>query len=249
MGEELFNEDGLYRNYSMIEPQKKQPFTDIHRLVVGLGNPGTEYTGTRHNLGWAALDAFLKLLDVKKDFSAYRRSRIQIVTVDDMKVLLVRPSTFMNLSGNAVAPILETTGLETKDLLVVHDEMDIPTGRAKIYIGGRAAGHRGVGDIIEKCGEDFARLKIGIGTPPDESEDAGIDWVLSEISEEEKEIYENMMPKIAHGIRLWILEGPGKAMTWFNTSMKPDGEEITNEVEAEKDEPDSDVTQKGSRDE
>ncbi len=104
---------------------------------------------------------------------------------------------------------------------MVHDEMDLPVGRAKMRVGGGAAGHGGIESIINRCGEEFTRLKIGIGTPPDEGEVDGADWVLGEPGVEEEAAIVELMPKVAGGIDRWILDGPEKAMAWFNTEMKP----------------------------
>ena len=192
--------------------------TPVERIVVGLGNPGAEYTGTRHNLGFKALDAFLKARGIPKHFEPIRKARAQTVLVDDINVLLVRPGTFMNLSGLAVVPLIEKTGIDISGLLVVHDEMDLPVGRAKMRIGGGSAGHGGVQDIIDRCGESFARLRIGIGSQPEPGPDAGADWVLSKIDPTEEVAFEKVLTAVAEGIRLWIIDGPDRAMTQFNTA-------------------------------
>jgi PTH1 family peptidyl-tRNA hydrolase len=192
----------------------------IHRLVVGLGNPGVMYARTRHNLGFRALDAFLQAEGIPKRFIARGRARMQDVEVEGIRVLLVRPATYMNLSGAAVAQVLESTGLGLENLLVVHDEMDLEVGKAKMKAGGGAAGHRGVEDIIAHCGEGFARLKIGIGSPPQKGEDAGMEWVLGEMGPEEKAIVAELMPLVAQGMRRWAVERVEKAMSWFNSLQR-----------------------------
>lgn len=205
----------------MNEPVEKELET-IDKIVVGLGNPGQKYSGTRHNLGYRALDEFLRLIEVKKEFLAGSRSRTQFVNVVEKKILLVRPTTWMNLSGSAVESLLLKYSLGISDVLVVQDEMDIECGRAKMRLGGGASGHKGVGDIIEKCGADFTRIKIGIGFPPYSVFNSDIDWVLGKPTEEEEKQFINIMPVVAEGIMHWIMDGPEKAMTWFNTLMKPD---------------------------
>ena len=192
----------------------------IEKLIVGLGNPGEEYAGTRHNLGWTALDAFLFELGIKKDFIGDKRARVQAVEVDHKGVLLVKPTTFMNLSGTAVKPFLNKLELTTSDLLVVHDDMDFPPGRAKMRIGGGGGGHKGILSLIEHCGEDFARLKIGIGRPENFSDDNDIDWVLGKPSGIELETLEAIMPVVASGMRLWVEQGPERSMTSFNTVIR-----------------------------
>jgi peptidyl-tRNA hydrolase, PTH1 family len=197
----------------------------IERMVVGLGNPGQDYARTRHNLGFRALDAFLKSLGIQKLFDAHGKARIQIVTIDGTPVLLVKPSTFMNLSGTAVQSLLTATGLTVTDLLVVHDEMDLPQGRAKMKVGGGAAGHKGVGDIIDRCGVEFTRIKIGIGRPDEENDETGIDWVLGEPGAAEEEKIVLMMPVIAEGIKRWVIDGTEKAMNWINTEFRLEAED------------------------
>jgi PTH1 family peptidyl-tRNA hydrolase len=205
----------------------------MDRIVVGLGNPGDVYTHTRHNLGFRALDAFLKSMDIRKDFQPYGKARVQVADIEGIQTILVRPSTFMNLSGNAVAGILDRTGLDLSNLLVVHDEMDLFPGQAKMKPGGGAAGHAGVQNIIDRCGADFMRLKIGIGAPPDKDDEAGADWVLSEIPPDEMFLVMNIMHIVAEGIYRWIRDGNEKSMTWFNTAMREFQEEITREEEVE----------------
>jgi len=193
----------------------------IDRIVVGLGNPGPEYTHTRHNIGFRALDVFLQCLGIKKNFEPAKKSRIQVIDLENRHVvLLLRPTTYMNLSGHAVKPVLDRTGLETTGLLVIHDEMDIPQGLAKMRFGGGAAGHKGVGHIIEQCGPDFTRIRIGIGSPPPGFDGDGADWVLEKLSPTDSETFENLLPIVADGIKSWVLNGHEKAMTAFNTSVR-----------------------------
>jgi peptidyl-tRNA hydrolase, PTH1 family len=196
----------------------------IEKMVVGLGNPGQDYARTRHNLGFRALDNFLKALGIQKSFDGHGKARIQIIKIDGRSVLLVKPSTFMNLSGTAVQSLLTATGLGVTDLLVVHDEMDIPQGRAKMKVGGGAAGHKGVGDIIDRCGVDFSRIKIGIGRPEEDDDESGIDWVLGEPGAAEEEKIVLMMPVIAEGIKRWVIDGTEKAMNWFNAEFRLEAE-------------------------
>jgi PTH1 family peptidyl-tRNA hydrolase len=140
--------------------------------------------------------------------------------IDGLRVLLVKPTTFMNLSGTAVELILEFENLGIGDLLVVHDEMDLQPGKAKMRVGGNAAGHQGVASVIKAIGKDFARLKIGIGRPVKSGEDAAISWVLGTMDHEEKLRVLEAMPKVAEAMTMWLFEGPEKTMTWFNKALK-----------------------------
>jgi PTH1 family peptidyl-tRNA hydrolase len=195
------------------------------KMVVGLGNPGQEYARTRHNLGFRALDAFLKAEGDHKLFESHGKARVQVVEVDGTPVLLARPSTYMNLSGTAVESLLNIAGLSISQLLVIHDEMDLPVGRAKMKVGGGSAGHKGIADIAERCGEDFARIKIGIGRPVETCDDAGMDWVLGEPDAQEDETYSRILPIVAQAVRRWVNDGVEKTMTWFNAEFKPETEE------------------------
>lgn len=207
----------------MPEPLSNIEREKIDRIIVGLGNPGQEYHGTRHNLGYRALDEFLHALEIKRDFKAGRKSRTQRIRVGGSNVLLVRPTTFMNRSGDALKPLLQKYELEVTDVLVVHDDMDISSGKAKMRQGGGAAGHKGIIDISENCGAGFTRIKIGIGVPEARDNDSDIDWVLGKPTEEERESLESVMPGVAEAMRIWIADGTVKAMTWLNTVMNAEG--------------------------
>jgi len=200
----------------MVENERK-----IEKIIVGLGNPGEEYTGSRHNLGWLALDVFIRENGIKKKFDGDKRSRIQEVEIDGTRVLLVKPTTYMNLSGTAVLPLLKKHELELNDLLVVHDDMDLLPGRAKIRVGGGGGGHKGILSLMEHCGEDFARLKIGIGRPEDfTDDDEDVDWVLGKLEGDELEIITAVMPVVASAMKIWLEQGSERAMNSFNTAMR-----------------------------
>ena len=155
-------------------------------LIVGLGNPGKGYDGTRHNVGFAALDAFAAANDFpawqdKKDLKCLLTSHI----LTDTKVILIKPTTFMNLSGEAVKAVQHFYKLTNAQTLVVHDELDIPFGQIRSKTGGGTAGHNGVKSLVEHCGEDFMRLRVGIGPKlPPEIDSA--DFVLAKFSENQK---------------------------------------------------------------
>lgn len=199
----------------------------IDKIVVGLGNPGTKYSGTRHNLGFRALDNFLALDGIKKYFRRKGKSRIQLIDFHGLKVLLVKPSAFMNLSGSALESILRGSNIEIENMLVIHDEMDLLPGTAKMKIGGSAAGHRGIESIIELCGDRFTRLKIGIGKPEGDDKNASISWVLGRMDDYDEDKIEQIMPRIADAIKGWILDGPEKTMNWFNANSSQTANEET----------------------
>lgn len=141
--------------------------TQAIALIVGLGNPGEEYAETRHNAGFRFIDALLAdktaALREERRFRA-RRGRVEI---DGRKVWLLAPATFMNDSGEAVSRFAQYYGIAPEQLLVVHDEIDLPAGNVRLKQGGGTAGHNGLRDIAERLGSsDFVRLRIGVGRPP-----------------------------------------------------------------------------------
>jgi peptidyl-tRNA hydrolase, PTH1 family len=152
-------------------------------LVAGLGNPGPKYSGHRHNVGFMLVDALAQRLraDPFRDkFSGqFARARLQ---PGGGEVVLLKPQTFMNLSGESVQKALAFFKLEADALLVVHDELDLPFGTLKLKRGGGTAGHNGLKSIVQHCGgPDFARLRLGIGRPPRQ----GVEHVLSDFSRQE----------------------------------------------------------------
>ncbi len=156
------------------------------RLIIGLGNPGKEYADTRHNAGFLFLD-FLREAWAFSGFepSAKWKGSVSSGIRDGEKILLVKPETFMNRSGECVRSIMDFFKLSVSDITVVHDDLDIAPGTFRIVSGSGAAGHNGVSDIIEKLGtKEFARIRIGIGRPPENV--PAERFVLSPFSEEDR---------------------------------------------------------------
>ena len=154
--------------------------------VVGLGNIGAEYDGSRHNIGFASLDHFARSNEfpdfiLKKDLKAH----ISTKTLGDSRVILIKPTTLMNLSGQAIDQVVRFYKIPTSNLLVVHDELDIEFGKIRSKIGGSSAGHNGVQSIIDTIGEGFCRLRIGIGPKTPQQIDSA-DFVLQKFSTKEK---------------------------------------------------------------
>lgn len=171
------------------------------KLIVGLGNPGSRYAQTRHNIGWLALDqlytgAWRK--EGKGELAEWR--------VGSEKVLLLKPQTFMNLSGEAVWPLVRFYKLELSDILVVQDDLDMPFGTLKLRLGGRSGGQNGIKSIISALGsEQFARLKLGISRPPAGRDPA--DWVLSPFLGDEQLVLQQVLKASLQGISLWCQNG------------------------------------------
>ena len=152
-------------------------------LIVGLGNPGNEYKNTRHNVGFMAID-YLAPADVvwKKEKNALT-ARTEI---DDTNVILVKPQTFMNNSGEAVGPLMAFYKIPLENLVVIHDDMDLKVGTMREKIGGGSAGHNGIKSIDNAVGKDYRRIRIGVGHPRDfESPIDPADWVLGKFDSEQ----------------------------------------------------------------
>ena len=155
-------------------------------LIVGLGNPGEEYAGTRHNIGFLCLDSFAR----KNNFDAWMNKKdlkcaITQQTLGDTRVFLCKPQTFMNLSGEAVQAIQHFYKLNNTQTVVVHDELDVNFGQIRLRVGGSAAGNNGIKSLSQHLGEEYARVRIGIGPKQPEQMDTA-DFVLQEFSEPEQ---------------------------------------------------------------
>jgi PTH1 family peptidyl-tRNA hydrolase len=185
------------------------------KLIVGLGNPGHNYERTRHNAGFLAVDALADKEGAPWKTDRKRHADIASFRHGEEKILLAKPLTFMNLSGDAVSAIASFYGIEIGDILIVHDDMDIETGRMKFVAQGSPAGHNGIKDIQQKLGSKaIARLRLGIGKPTKPI--ATEDWVLSRLSPKE-------LPKpldMVAGMRDWIEGGIPKASNAWNKKDK-----------------------------
>jgi PTH1 family peptidyl-tRNA hydrolase len=188
-------------------------------LVAGLGNPGAEYAGTRHNVGFAVVERLAE--QARAPFlPGPARSRVARVRLAGSSVLLVQPLAFMNASGEPVAACLSALRLPAERLVVVHDDLDLPLGRLKVVAEAGAGGHRGVASIQARLGTAaFPRVRIGIGRPG-ESEDAA-DRVLSPFSDEEAPVAAEAVDRAAVAVRSVILHGPAAAMNRFNARNAP----------------------------
>lgn len=156
-------------------------------LIVGLGNIGKQYDGTRHNIGFAAIDHFAEANDFpawieKKDLKAHFTSN----TLGGTRVILIKPTTFMNLSGESVQSTAAFYKVDPSQIIVVHDELDIPFGQIRTRVGGSAAGHNGIKSVTQHMGEQYGRVRIGIG-PKMHSEQDSADFVLARFSKEQEE--------------------------------------------------------------
>lgn len=191
------------------------------RLLIGLGNPGGQYRLNRHNVGFRCIDQLADkyAIKVKKNWCHSDTGR---GTIEGTEVVLAKPLTFVNLSGNAVSALLSKLNCTPKDLIVIHDDLDLPTGRLRIRLGGKSGGHRGIRSIIDRLGsEDFYRIRIGISRPPRESnstyyEDEIVDYVLGNLSLQEEELMQPAIDRACQAVECILLEGITAAMNEFN---------------------------------
>lgn len=158
------------------------PQLDI-KAIIGLGNPGPNYYYTRHNIGFRVLDELAKAYGLS--WQSKDNAEIATLMKDGKKILLIKPQTFMNTSGKVI-PALLKQGIKTENILVIHDELEQPFGNLKMRVGGSARGHNGLKSIIAACGDQFARLRFGIGRPA-VKEDVP-DYVLEKFKENQQEL-------------------------------------------------------------
>ena len=186
------------------------------KLIVGLGNPGLGYARNRHNIGFMCLRHFAKTAGIKLD-KKQCRARIGRGEAAGTEVVLARPQTFMNHSGDAVSRLVDRFKLEPSDLIVIHDDLDLPLGRIRIARGSGSGGHKGVGSIIYSLGgQDFVRVRVGIGRPNAATEDDIIAYVLSDFTAAEKEAIDRAVPRVTEAIGCLLGEGLEAAMNGYN---------------------------------
>ena len=193
---------------------KKAP-TAVSWIVVFLGNPGPKYNGTRHNVGFMTADIVEKKKDIRIDRIKFN-ALTAVCQYGDEKVLLMKPQTYMNLSGNAVHQAASFYNVPVERILVISDDISMPLGKVRIRAKGSAGGHNGLKDIIAKCGgEGFPRIKVGVGIPPHPDYDVA-DWVLSTFKNKDAEDIDEAMKKAADAIDSIITEGIDRAMNKYN---------------------------------
>lgn len=184
-------------------------------LIVGLGNPGSQYENTRHNVGFRALDELAEIAGVPVQKLKYR-ALTNTCTVSGCKVLLMKPVTFMNLSGEAVGEAARFFKIPPERVLVFSDDTSLPVGKLRIRKSGSAGGHNGLKSIIQHLGSDgFPRLKIGVGGKPHPDYDMA-DWVLGKLQGEDKKNMDAAIGRAADAVECLLRDGSDKAMNQFN---------------------------------
>ena len=181
-------------------------------LICGLGNPGSEYADTRHNTGFIVLDALAKASNIV--FEDKRYGYVAETSIKGRKVILLKPTTFMNLSGNAVRYWLNKENIELQNLLVISDDISIPLGEFRLKASGSNGGHNGLGHIQQLIGQNYPRLRMGIGS--DFQRGGQVDWVLGRFSSEEEKILQPTIDIALELIKSFVLAGINITMNQFN---------------------------------
>jgi PTH1 family peptidyl-tRNA hydrolase len=192
------------------------------KLIVGLGNPGRGYANNRHNLGFMCVGHFARTHNIR--FNKKKgRARIGVGKIVGIDVVIARPQTYMNRSGESVSRLVRIFNISLDNLLVVHDELDLPLGKIRIRQGGSSAGHKGVESIIAELGsQDFLRLRVGIGKPTvspgkgEVTEDDIIKYLLNNFFPEEKKTITKVLPVVSEAILCIFTEGLTTAMNRYN---------------------------------
>lgn len=185
-------------------------------LIVGLGNPGSEYAGTRHNTGYMVLDAFAKASNAC--FEDRRYGYVAETSIKGRKVFLLKPTTYMNLSGNAVRYWLTKENIDQSRLLVVSDEVALPLGQFRLKANGSNGGHNGLGHIQQLIGQQYARLRMGIGN--DFPHGMQVQWVLGRFDDDELQTLQPAIDTAVDIIRSFVLAGIGITMNQYNERGK-----------------------------
>ncbi len=190
------------------------------KLIVGLGNPGKEYENSRHNAGWMVLDELHKNLGAdpfkkEKKFNAM----VSTASFDGEKLILIKPFTFMNLSGEAVQPIAAFYKVEPKDIFCVYDDLDTDFGSIRIRAKGGPGTHNGMKSMVQNLGENFPRLRVGIESRGSTSaqEHETTSFVLGKFNKEEASTFKKILKKCVEAVKAWITEGIEPAMNRYNS--------------------------------
>jgi len=192
------------------------------KLIVGLGNPGRGYANNRHNVGFVCLNHFARMQGIRFD-KKQGRARIGLGEVAGSQVVVAKPQTYMNLSGQSVSFLVKKFNINLNDLLVIHDDLDLPLNKIRVRQDGSSGGHKGVDSIIiELRSQDFIRIRVGIGRPvknegfTEFSEDEIINYVLSDFTPDEKQTITQVIPRVSEAILCLLTEGSTVAMNKYN---------------------------------
>ncbi len=188
------------------------------KMIVGLGNPGPRYSRNRHNIGFQCVELFAQKQNIPLDRMQLRaQTGSGFITRNGVrqKVLLVKPLTYMNASGEAVGPLARFYRVDPPSILVVHDDLDLASGKLRLRANGSSGGQNGIRSIIDHLGsQEFARAKVGIGRPPGRMDPA--DYVLQDFSADEEMIFTPLRERVVDAMLCWLFDGIERAMNQFN---------------------------------
>lgn len=185
------------------------------KLIVGLGNPGDKYDKTKHNIGFAVIDELLNRHQIDLNKHKFKGDYAEEF-IDMKKVIILKPMTYMNKSGEAVQPILDYFGIPLEELLVIHDDLDLPVGKLRLRQKGSSGGQNGIKDIIKQLGsQEFKRMKLGIGRPyPNQKV---VDHVLTPFSKDDQALAQESIERAADAVEYWLSGNSyEKTMSKFN---------------------------------
>jgi len=187
-------------------------------LLIGLGNPGREYRDNRHNVGFMLIDRLIVRLNAR-GLKVQSKAIVTTATYEDRKLILAKPQTYMNLSGQSAQGLLNFYKLPMENMLVAHDDLDLPFGTIRIRPGGGPGGQKGMASTIERLGtKDFPRLRIGIGRPPGRMDPAA--YVLQDFSRDEMKTLSEIVDRAAEAALTFVVDGLNKAMNKYNGSVE-----------------------------
>jgi len=199
-----------------------RPQSNVDHLIVGLGNPGPTYAGTRHNVGYLVVEELARRHGFPKAKRGYD-GRCAEGAISGRRVLLLQPTTYMNESGRSVAAALRTLGLPLDHVLVVHDHIDLPFGRVRLMEGGGSGGHNGLKSITGLVSAEYARLRVGVDRPPSYDPDVVAGYVLSRFGESKADVA-GLVATAADAVELWLDAGLEDAANRVNGLQGRDGE-------------------------
>ena len=184
-------------------------------VIAGLGNPGSKYRNTRHNIGFSLVDQLAAKYDAAWKHEARFEAEVAEIQHGERKLMLLKPQTFMNASGRSIGTVLRYRKLSAESLLVIYDDLTLDLGRIKLSVNGSAGGHNAIADMITQVGTGFARYRVGIGAKPHKEMDLA-DYVLSKFSKDELSILADRSPIFLDQIHLVLSEGIESSMITIN---------------------------------
>lgn len=201
------------------EPVDETSSSGAPFLLVGLGNPGRDYRDTRHNIGFMTIDRIASLWGISMS-RVQNKAIIGTGNLAGRRVILAKPQTFMNLSGEAVGPLLKFYKTPLENLLLIHDDLDLPFGTLRLRPGGGPGGQKGVGSIINRLGtQNFSRLRMGIGRPPGQM--SASNYVLENFLTGEKDLLARVIDRGAEAAKVFVVSGLEIAMNQYNGAVEP----------------------------